>query len=60
MWFYRHIDKFVSIKSLILLEGSSSKFDQYDTFFKRERRGDKNRSALLNIFITACINIAGL
>jgi len=57
MSFYLHIDKFVNIKSLMLLEGSISKFDQYDTFFKRGRRGDKNRSALLNIFITACINI---
>lgn len=56
MWFYLHIDKFVSIKSLILLEGSSSEFDQY-IFFKRGRRGYKNHSALLNIFITVCINI---
>lgn len=56
MWFYLHINKFVSIKSLIFLEGSNSEFDQY-IFFKRERRGYKNRSALLNIFITVCINI---
>lgn len=41
MWFYFHIDKFVSIKSLILLEGSSSKFDQYDIFSREEEEGIK-------------------